>query len=685
LRVKLAHQLLLSKDVRHIDELLPLGEDGIEPVESDLLRQVAKIYVQDGDLRNASETLNTLYKANPQCTDTLRGLFDLAEKEGRIAEAHSLLNQLIQVDPSLATVTFAYKQRTKLPQSKARSVRVALLSSYVLDQLIPYLDFECRSIGLAPEFYVAPFNQYAQEILNPSSGLYHFNPEIVFLALAVEDLFGQITGYPSVDDLNKAAREIHELVLMVVRELQERCGALIVVTEFSLMHHSPHGILDNKNAIGLNRWVEELNHVLERDFQSHERAFLFPLNQVLSWVGKDQSNNPKMRFMASMRVGEAALPELAKYSMRYVKPLKGLTRKCIVLDLDGTLWGGIVGESGIEGIHLGPTAPGVEYMDFQKALLSLTRRGILLAICSKNNPDDVLPVIRDHKYMLLGEVHFSAMRINWCNKADNLREIAEELNIGLDSMVFVDDNPAERELIRQLLPEVLTVELPKDPSRYRMTLEKMSDFEQLSITEEDEMRVLQYSAERKRRSGRSTAASLEQYLHSLKIKTEVTFATPNALSRLVQMFNKTNQFNLMTRRYQAAEMKSFLESQQHLIYMLRAQDRFGDHGVVGAAIIEKENRGSYIAGFLMSCRVMGLSVETALLQRIYEDACNSGARTLRGEFIRTNKNQPVEEFYSKHGFSLIKDVGGHQLWELDIMASTIEMPKWITMVGVETL
>ena len=674
----LANELLRTREVQHVEELIQLAAEWHARIPDAVLQQLAKIYAQQGNFPKAQETLGIGLKREPQSPQILRALYVLAKAKSQTAEAHGLLNQLIQVDPSLATLSFAYKERMSLPSATGQPVRIALLSSYVLDQLIPYLDFECRKVSLVPEFYLAPYNQYTQMVLNPTSAFYQFKPEIVFLALAIEDLFPEITGYPSVDNLDKAGKEIRERVLMLVRELHRRCSALIVVHGFALMHHSPHGILDDKSPNGLAGWIEGLNRSLANDLRSQERAYLLPLNEILGWAGKERSNNPKMWYMAKMRLGGAAFPKIANYSMRYLKPLKGLTRKCIVLDLDETLWGGIVGESGPEGIHLGPTAPGVEYMEFQKALLNLTRRGILLAVCSKNNPEDALQVLRSHKYMILREEHFSAMRINWRSKADNLREIAQELNIGLDSMVFIDDNPKERELIRQLLPEVLVVDLPSDPSRYRTTFEELSDFELLSITREDQMRLMQYKAIRKRETLRSSTPSLEEYLRSLQIKAEITLAGPEVLQRLVQMLNKTNQFNLTTQRYQTAEVAQFLNSEKHLVYTLQVSDRFSDQGIVGVAIIEKEDCCWRIDSLLMSCRVIGFSVESAFLHRIYEHARQAGIKTLTGEFIPTKKNQPAKEFYPQHGFTLIKEADGHQIWELDVMAAKIEKPDWVT-------
>jgi len=683
---RLAASVLDEQEPRLVDELLNLVGAWHLPLDGELLRKLAKTYRGQGNTAKARELLGAALrqKASP-LPQIIRDFYDLAKSENQGAEAHALLNQLVQTDSSVATACFAYRERSLVPAQVGRPVRIAILSSYTLDPLVPYLDCECRNVGLVPEFYIAPFNQYMQEVLQVSSGLYQFKPELILIALAIEDLFPNVTSYPAGEELKEAGTQAAEQMGTVVDQLSGRSDALIVACEFVLMHRTPHGILDNKTLDGLIRWIDELNRSLEANFRAQSRAYLLPLGQVVAWVGKAHSSNAKMKHMASIRLSGAALPELARYSMRYVKPLKGLTRKCIVLDLDGTLWGGLAGELGLEGIQLGPTAPGAEYMDFQEALRNLTRRGILLAICSKNNPDDVLPIIQNHPYMRLREEHFAAMRINWQNKAENLKDLAEELNIGLDAMVFIDDNPNERELIKQLLPEVLTVDLPLDPARYRDTLEAMSDFELLAITKEDESRNSEYQAMRHRRAARTSAVTLEEYLRSLEIVASIGFAHHNNLDRLVQMFNKTNQFNLTTRRYQSADFGRFIAAADYLIYTLTVSDRFGDHGLVGAAVIHQANCGWHIDSLLMSCRTMGLSVETAFLHRIYEDAAREGAKVLVGEFIPTNKNRPVEKFYQEHGFIRINSDEAKQLWELDIISKTIGNPDWINLVESPSL
>jgi FkbH-like protein len=679
LMAMLGHRLIGANRLAEAAQLVETAAARALQASGTLGRRLAQAQLRAGDAARAEGTIRDVLKRAPADVEAQRLLYRVLKESGRAQEAHGALDRLVELDPTAATVTFAHREREKLGGTAGRPVRIAVLSSYVLDPLVPFLDVECRRAGLAPACYVGPYNQYTQEILSPASGLYAFGPEVVFLALDLEDLFPAVRGVPSVEELGRGKDDIRDTIVGLVRELRSRSTALIVVHELALSGRSPHGILDNRRADGLGQWTADLNRDLARALASETHCFLLPVREVLARVGTERGQSRKLRYMARMRHTDPALRELARVSMRYVKPLKGLTRKCVVLDLDGTLWGGVVGELGPDGIQLGPTAPGIEYVDFQEALLNLTKRGVLLAVCSKNNPDDVLPVLRDHKHMVLREEHFSAMRINWRNKAENLAELAGELNIGLDALVFVDDNPVERELVRQVLPEVLVVDLPRDASQYRSTLEDLTDFELLAVTREDELRVSQYQANRRRQALEQASGSLGEYLRSLEIRAEIGRAQPHHVSRLVQMFNKTNQFNTTTRRYQTPDVERLVASADHQVYVLDVADRFGEHGLVGTAVVRQEGDAWVIDNVLLSCRVMGLSVETAILAQIHAAAVGHDVRRLVGEFIPTRKNAPCADFFQRHGFRADADTGGTQRWVLDPGVERIESPSWITV------
>lgn len=650
-------------------------------IEGDVSIELAGEMVRTGNYAAARTALEQAQRIGGTLIQQgLLARYELEKGTGHAKAAHEILDQIAESEPSLSTMAYVYRERKQLGSRHAQTARIALVSSYVLDPLAHYLDDQCQRAGLEAELYIAPFNQYVQEIFNEHSRLYTFNPEVTLLSIWLEDIAPALADAPSQVELEKIAEHILSQIDTLAAQFQRRSQAPLLITEFVFMHRSPHGILDNRLPHGLFPWVDQLNRRLAELVLRHERTYVLPLRQVVERIGVEQAYSQKLFYLARMGLSGKAMAELARSVMRYLKPVKGMTKKCVVLDLDGTLWGGIVGELGAEGIYLGPTVPGEEYVAFQRALLNLTRRGILLAICSKNNVEDVLPVLRAHPHMVLKEEHFAAMRVNWKNKAENIREIAEELNIGMDALVFIDDNPNERELVRQMLPQVLTVTPPTDPSLYRDFVESLTDFEQLTITEEDTKRVVQYQAISKRQAMKNAADSIEEYLASLSLRVEIGLAGLEHVERIAQMCGKTNQFNLTTRRYQAADIERCVQSRDHAVYVLRVRDRFVDHGLVGVALIVKEGANWRIDEWLMSCRVMGLTIEQAFMTYLVRDARMNVVNWLLGEYVPTKKNMPVKDLYRGLGFDLVVEEQGRQVWSLDVGRAAHTVPPWITMV-----
>jgi FkbH-like protein len=317
---------------------------------------------------------------------------------------------------------------------------------------------------------------------------------------------------------------------------------------------------------------------------------------------------------------------------------------------------------------------------FQREILKLWKRGVLLAICSKNNPDETLDAVRHHPAMVLRESHFAAQRINWQAKATNLREIASELNIGLDSLVFLDDNPAERAAVRAELPDVLCPDLPSDPSRYRQALLGLSVFDALALTEEDVRRNEMYAQQQEREQSASQhhGSPLTDYLSQLGTTVEIVHADPSVLPRLAQLTQKTNQFNLTTRRYTEAHIRGLRDSGS-LVCGMRVSDRFGDSGLVGLAIaIPRSPETWELDVLLLSCRVIGRGAESALLGHVADEVIARGGTRLQGWFLPTQRNGPARECYRDHGFQLIETrADSGQLWEFDLQASTLPIPAWI--------
>jgi FkbH-like protein len=355
-----------------------------------------------------------------------------------------------------------------------------------------------------------------------------------------------------------------------------------------------------------------------------------------------------------------------------------------VVDLDNTLWGGVIGEDGLAGIQVGPDGIGNAFLAFQQELEKLWRRGILLAVCSKNNSDDALAALSQHPDMILRPSHFAAMRINWQSKSTNIREIAHELNIGLDSLVFLDDNPVERAVVSSEISEVLTPEMPQDPAGYRRALlEIVGVFDTLAFTDEDRQRNQQYAEQRARLEAQAEmvqTGSLDDYLASLEIVVDIEPVTPVTLPRVAQLTNKTNQFNLTTRRYTEGEIAD-KQAGGSLVLTARVRDRFGDSGLTGVVIADPSGDELWtIDTLLLSCRVMGRGVEAALLSSVVEGARDAGATCLQGWYLPTQKNDVVRDTYHSLGFVAVEQhADGRALWRLDMKNVGVEAPSWLTV------
>jgi FkbH-like protein len=587
---------------------------------------------------------------------------------------------LLEEDPSPVNYANLHELFSSVTDNCAldetQRVRVALLSSFTIDPLKPYLYFECARDGLFSQFYVAGFDQYAQEILNPDSELYRFQPELTILGVHTEALLAPLLEKPFTCSPFQKEQMLEAAVAELDTLAETFCThskGLLLIHNLLVPSASMYGILDNKLEGGQVTLVRVFNEKLAARLARHRQVYTFDFEGVAGNFGKARCQNMKMWYLAQMYLSDSFVPHLAATYMRYIKPLKTRNRKCVVLDLDNTLWGGTIGEDGIDGIELDLTPPGNAYRDFQLCIKGLSERGIILAVNSKNNFDDAIEVIRHHPYMVLREDDFACLKINWQDKVANLREIAEELNIGLDSIVFVDDNPAERLLVRDYLPQVLTVELPSDPALYRRWWEGLTDFETLTLTEEDWGRGRMYVDDRKRNEQRQAAPSLEDFLRNLEMQVDVKQANAFTIPRIAQLTQRTNQFTLTTRRYNEAHIHAFCDSTSYKVYSVGVKDRFGDNGIVGAAIVEQSGTTCRIDTFLMSCRVIGRQIENTLLTKIARDAHAAGIQQMIGEYLPTPKNVLVKDFYAKMGF---QQSAGQQ-WSRVVCTTHLVYPSFI--------
>jgi FkbH-like protein len=633
--------------------------------------------------------------AEPTEPNAYFGLARVFERLGHPEQALSTYLELVEAVPSARTyLTVAVRLEelaAALPAvATSRQVRIALLGNATLDHLTSYVRVECFRAGLRPTIYQAGFDQVTQEILDPSSGLYTFAPDVLIFAVHASRLFPHLHHDPF--DLTVADRRAEiDAGIGTLQGLLEiftqNSPALVLIHNMVTPQHPALGTLDWRDEMGQGELFAEINRRLAELVRTRYRSvYVVDEDRVQARAGKAQATDARLWLTSRVPWRETVHLGLAREYLRYVKPYRGLNRKCIVLDLDNTLWGGVVGEDGISGLQLGADAPGNAFVAFQRELERLWRRGVLLAVCSKNNIDDALPVFDSHPAMVLRREHIAASRINWQPKATNLREIAAELNIGLDSLVFFDDNPIERAAVRTELPEVLVPELPVDPAQYRAALLELDVFESLALTAEDRQRGRVYAEQAQRRDFEASTrdTSIEDYLAGLDMLVEIAPCGAATLSRIAQLTNKTNQFNLTTCRYSEADILA-LQAQGSDVFGMRVADRFGDNGLVGVAILHPLQDGSReIDTLLLSCRVMGRGVETALLSYLAQQARSTGASILRGRFQHTAKNEPARPCYARHGFKQVEQLAnGSELWELDLAELDVAMPRWLRLQAPE--
>jgi len=365
--------------------------------------------------------------------------------------------------------------------------------------------------------------------------------------------------------------------------------------------------------------------------------------------------------------------------MKFIHPLTGAICKVLAVDLDNTLWGGILGEDGMDGIQVGPEYPGAYYRSLQRAILDLSQRGILLAVCSKNNHDDAMAALQNHPNMLLRPEHFAAFRINWQDKAQNIREIAAELNLGTDSIAFFDDNPVERERVRGEMPEVKVISVPEQPQNYAKAVREFPFFERLKLSAEDREHTRMYHDQQRRTQLAETVNSLEDFYRSLDQEVVIAPVGPDTIARVAQLTQKTNQYNVTTRRYTEQQIEEFASQPGGGVYSVRVKDRFGDNGIVGVLITRVDEDICEIDTFLLSCRVIGRTIETAMLGFASSASKAKGARFLQGWFFPTKKNSPVRELYASHRFNAIDAKDEATLWSLNLAEADIPCPEWIRL------
>lgn len=529
--------------------------------------------------------------------------------------------------------------------------------TFTVDPLVPYLGIKYRGEDAAvPRISVAPYDQIFQVCLNWRTMFADPTPSAIILIWRIEDMLrSELQDFLRGDanGLQRAHDKVEELRGAIAR-LRESFNGAVVVSVPPFPHGPDHDIRGARTAATagafhrrlVDRWitaVDDMTGVSLIDLDSSQR-----------YVGIEKSVDPRKWYLYRQPYTEEFWHEVANDLCATLRRQKLAAKKCLVIDCDNTLWGGIIGEDGLEGIKLGEDFPGSAFRDFQQQALTLRSKGVMLAICSKNNENDVWEVFERHDGMVLKREHLVAHRINWQDKATNIESMSKELNIGLDSFVFVDDSSIEIESVRNRLPMVTCIRVPDDLARFPSEFNSFRLLDREKISAEDLGRS-EMMLQEKERQALGTALSVEEFTKALELSVDFFEVKAEHVTRVTQLINKTNQFNLTTRRRTAGEIANLCDTPGVRVLAWRVADRFGDYGLVGVLILQREGNSFAIDTFLMSCRVLGRGVESAIFAAITEYARMDGAAVIRGQYIATPKNALVADLYRDHGFRAAGD------------------------------
>jgi len=564
----------------------------------------------------------------------------------------------------------AYGRATSAAAPTLPRVRIALLGSSTLDHLLPAIRVAGLKRGVHIDVHTGSFGQYRQDLLQPAESLRTFEPEVIVLSLTAREAIAGIHLGASLDETEQAiARWVADL-REVWSQARVRFGTTLIQQTFLDVSEPIFGDLDRLVPGSPTRLVSRLNDRLA-EVAAQDHVLLLDVARASARDGIDAWFDVTRWYQGKIEIAPQSALRFGDMLARIIGSQRGLSKKCLVLDLDNTLWGGVIGDDGIDGIVLGDgSALGEAHLALQRYAKLLNQRGVILAVCSKNNTAIAEAVFRDHPEMALRRSDIAAFVANWDDKASNLRTIASQLNIGLDSLVFVDDNPAERARVRESLPMVAVPELPDDPAHYVRCLAGAGYFEATSFTADDRQRAEQYATNADRDSLRSTAQSVDDFLRNLEMTLAFGEVRAVDMARVAQLVNKTNQFNPTTRRCAHEELAANIALPGSIALQFRLIDRFGDNGLISSMLLRRDPSRPEVADvdfWVMSCRVFGRQVEFEAMTVAVEAARRHGVRVIRASYLPSAKNGVVAKLYENLGFertSSRSEVEGSSDWEL---------------------
>ncbi len=624
--------------------------------------------------------LQWLPRAHEGFSEKLKGIDSAAEPLGSLLQSLALpaldLNQLITTRCLIGCS--GSKSITPLA-----SFKLAILSNSTIDMIVPALVASALRYGIALEVIQPSYDQVAQEALTPDSKVNSSQPDAVLFALDYRALPLKL----SLGDRDASSATVQGAIgylQALSNGIKANSNALCIFQSFAPPVEALFGSLDRALPGTLRNLVDSINRELA-EYVLGSGDVLLDIAGLAETVGLADWHNPQLWNMAKFAFSDELIPLYADYVARTIASIRGKSRKVLILDLDNTVWGGVIGDDGLEGIKVAQgDAQGEAHLAVQRMALDLRRRGIVLAVSSKNTDEVARQPFEKHPEMLLKLDHIAVFQANWNDKATNIQAIASELSLGLDSMVFLDDNPVERGLVRQLLPQVAVPELPEDPALYARTLAAGGYFEAVAFASEDLKRAGFYQDNARRVTLQKQAGGVDAYLASLDMTIQFEPFDATGRARIVQLINKSNQYNLTTRRYTDPEVAQAEAEQEVFTLQVRLADVFGDNGMISVVICRPgESEIWEIDTWLMSCRVLGRKVEHMVLRQILDHARAAGIKKLVGIYKPTDRNKLVVDHYAKLGFTNIaKEESGLTRWELIVEGAAPEIaPMKVVSTG----
>lgn len=550
-------------------------------------------------------------------------------------------------------------------ESNAPKVKVALLGDTATQLLVISIKGEAVDRGLSLDFYEGEYSQVERQLMDPTSELYEYDAEIIIIFQSTHKL-GEYHSSLSIDKQELLAEERLSFVTAIC-ENPFFANKKIIYFNYPEIEDTVFGSYANKVETSFSFQIRKLNYELMQLSSQYPNLFICDIAGLQNMFGRRFMFSPNVYMTTEMVLSVNALPYVASRVVDIVSAIKGQFKKCLILDLDNTLWGGVIGDDGLEGIELGHgLGIGKAFTEFQMWIKKLKQRGIIICVASKNNEETAKEPFEKHPDMVLKLDDIAVFQANWETKVDNIRTIQSILNIGFDSMVFLDDNPFERNMVRENIPGITVPELPEDPAQYLEFLYSLNLFETASYSNADKDRTKQYQVEAKRVSLSKTFTNEADFLKSLNMVSTVSGFTKFNTPRVAQLSQRSNQFNLRTIRYTEADIESMANDPDVIDLSFTLEDKFGDNGLIAVVIMKKKDQETlFIDTWFMSCRVLKRGMENFTLNTMVEYAKKKGYKRIIGEYIPTPKNKMVEQHYSNLGFTPIESLSNQYVLDLD--------------------